>query len=98
MDSFQSGGVRALIAHPKAGGVGVNLTAAAFSIHYTRNYNLVDDLQAEARNYRGGSEIHNRITRIDIVSPGTIDESIVEALREKKSVQDFILGLKKGKI
>ena len=95
MDAFQSGQLRALIAHPKAGGVGVNLTAASYSLHYTRSYNLVDDLQAEARNYRGGSERHERITRIDIVTPDTIDEDIMEALRAKRSVQDFILGLKR---
>lgn len=94
MEDFQSGKLRALIAHPKAGGVGVNLTKASYSIHYTRNFSLVDDLQAEARNYRGGSEIHKRITRIDIVTADTIDEQISEALRHKKSVQDFILDLK----
>lgn len=94
MEDFQAGKLRALIAHPKAGGVGVNLTAASYSIHYTRSFSLVDDLQAEARNYRGGSEIHSRITRIDIITPDTIDEDISAALRSKKSVQDFILGLK----
>lgn len=94
MEQFQAGKLRALIAHPKAGGVGVNLTAASYSIHYTRSFSLTDDLQAEARNYRGGSEIHKRITRIDIITPDTIDEEITKALREKKSVQDFILGLK----
>lgn len=94
MAAFQSGELTALIAHPRAGGVGVNLTAASYSIHYTRSFNLVDDLQAEARNYRGGSEIHKRITRIDIITPDTIDEEISTALREKKNVQDFILGLK----
>lgn len=94
MEEFQAGKIHALIAHPKAGGVGVNLTKASYSIHYTRNYSLVDDLQTEARNYRGGSEIHERITRIDIITPDTIDEDITTALREKKSIQDFILGLK----
>jgi SNF2 family DNA or RNA helicase len=94
MEDFQAGKIRALIAHPKAGGVGVNLTAASYSIHFTRSYSLTDDLQAEARNYRGGSEIHKRITRIDIVAADTIDEEIAEALKGKKSVQDFILNLK----
>lgn len=94
MEAFQAGKLRGLIAHPKAGGVGVNLTAASYSIHYTRSFSLTDDMQAEGRNYRGGSEIHKRITRIDIVSPDTIDEDITKALRSKKSVQDFILGIK----
>jgi SNF2 family DNA or RNA helicase len=94
MQAFQGGKIKALIAHPKAGGVGVNLTAASYSIHYTRSFSLTDDLQAEARNYRGGSEVHKRITRIDIITPKTIDEEIVAALQSKKSVQDFILELK----
>lgn len=96
MDEFQAGRIRALIANPKAGGVGVNLTAASYSIHYTRSFSLVDDLQCEARNYRGGSERHESITRIDIVTPDTIDEEISKALAEKKTVQDFIMGLKNG--
>lgn len=96
IQAFQAGVLRCLIANPKAGGVGVNLTAASYSIHYTRSFSLVDDLQCEARNYRGGSERHERITRIDIVTADTIDEEITTALREKKSVQDFLMGLKKG--
>lgn len=92
--AFQRGEIRAIIGHPKVGGVGINLTASPYNIHYTRSYNLVDDMQSAARNYRGGSEIHERITRIDIITPDTIDEEITESLRQKKSVQDFILGLK----
>lgn len=92
---FQSGLNRVLVAHPKAGGVGVNLTAASWSIHYLKNFSLTDDLQSEARNYRGGSEIHKRITRIDIVAQDTIDEDINEALSQKKSLQEFIMGIRK---
>lgn len=95
MNAFQAGELRALIAHPKAGGVGVNLTAASWSIHYTRSFSLVDDLQAEARNYRGGSNRHKRITRLDIITPKTIDEDIAKALKEKKTVQEFIMGVRK---
>lgn len=97
MQAFQAGKIRALIANPKAGGVGVNLTAASYAIYYTKGYNLVDDDQSQARNYRGGSEIHKRITRIDIIAEDTIDEEIADALRRKAAVQDFILGLKKRK-
>lgn len=93
---FQDKALRCLIAHPKAGGVGVNLTAASYSIHYLKSYSLTDDLQSEARNYRGGSEIHKKITRIDIVAEDTIDEDINEALAKKKTVQEFIMGLKNG--
>lgn len=94
IDAFQAGKLRAIIGHPRAGGVGVNLQAASYSIHYTRSFSLVDDIQAEARNHRGGSK-HTVCTRIDIVTPDSIDEQIVAALAEKKTVQDFILDLKR---
>ena len=73
----------------------MNLTAASYGIHYLKNFSLTDDLQSEARNYRGGSEIHKKITRIDIVAEDTIDEDITKALAAKKTVQEFIMGLKK---
>lgn len=98
MGAFQEGKIRALIAHPKAGGVGVDLTAASCSIHYTKNYNLVDDMQCEARNYGSASVKYKSISRIDIIAENTIDEDITKALVEKKDVQDFIMGLKRRAI
>jgi len=95
MAEFQAGKIRCLIGHPKAGGVGVNLTAANWSISYTKNFNLVFDQQSEARNYRGGSEIHKRITRIDIMAEDTVDEDVHRSLLNKASVQDLILNFKK---
>lgn len=96
IDNFQVNKLRCLLCHPKAGGVGTNLTAAEYSIHYSKDFNLVNDLQCEARNYRGGSEIHERITRIDILAQDSVDEKVHEALVNKKSVQDFILDLRQS--
>lgn len=86
--------VRVFIGHPLSLGIGINLVAASYSIFFSRNFSLENDLQSEARNYRGGSEIHDKITRIDLVAKGTIDELILEALENKKSVADAILGIK----
>ena len=94
VEEFQAGNLRAIIAHPRVGGEGINLNAASYSIHYTKSFSLTHDLQCEARNYRGGSEKHKKVTRIDIVAQDTVDEDINEALADKKDVQDFILGLK----
>lgn len=85
---------RVMIASPKAGGVGVNMIAASTMIYYSRSYSLEDDIQSEARNYRGGSEVHKKITRIDLVARGTVDELVLKALREKKNLADRILDLK----
>ena len=86
--------IKIIIANQKAGGVGLNLTEASYAIYYSRTYSLEDDIQSEARNHRGGSEVHEKITRIDLISPGTIDEIILEALRKKINLADNILALK----
>lgn len=82
---------RVLIGHPGSGGIGVNLTAASYSIFYSRSFSLEFDLQAEARNHRGGSERHESITRIDLVTPGTIDELVLKSLANKQALGDKIL-------
>ena len=77
---------RVFIGHPRSGGIGINLVPSDVSIFYSRNFSLENDIQAEARNYRGGSERHEKVTRIDIVTPGTIDEKVLEALASKKNI------------
>lgn len=95
IDSFQTDPkVRIMISNPSAGGVGVTLTAASYMIYYSRGFSLEHDLQSEARAHRGGSEIHQKITRIDIVTPGTIDEVILDALERKENLANKILQIK----
>jgi SNF2 family DNA or RNA helicase len=74
-----------------AAGIGINLVQASYAIYYSRNFNLEHDIQSEARNYRGGSEIHPCITRIDIVAQNTIDEKVLESLASKMQVGDKLL-------
>lgn len=83
---------RVLIGNPSSGGVGINLVSASYAIFYSRNFSLEQDLQAEARNHRGGSEQHEKITRIDIVAKDTLDEVVVAALASKGNVAEQILG------
>ncbi len=82
---------KVLIANQQAGGVGINLIEASYAIYYSRNFSLEADLQSEARNYRGGSEIHQKITRIDLVAPNTLDDIVLDALANKKMVGEFLL-------
>ena len=90
-DFSQLPNVRVLLGHPQSAGIGVNLVAASYSIFYSRSYSLENDLQAEARNYRGGSERHSQIVRIDLVTSETIDEVILDALAAKQELGDAIL-------
>lgn len=82
---------RVLFGHPRSGGIGINLTAASYSIFYSRGFSLEDDIQAESRNHRAGSEIHAKITRIDLVARGTIDEEVTKRLAMKLAISDAVL-------
>lgn len=93
MESFNNDpSVRLLIGNQGAGGVGVNLVSATYAIYYSRNFKLGDDLQSEARNYRRGSEVHEKITRLNLVCPGSIDELVAEALKGKLDISEKILN------
>jgi SNF2 family DNA or RNA helicase len=85
--------VRVMVASQAAGGTGVNLTAANYMVYYSRGYSLEHDMQSEARAYRGGSERHTSITRIDLVNEGTLDVAVLKALQGKKDLSQDILQL-----
>lgn len=86
--------VRVMIANQAAGGTGVNLTAASYSIYYSKNFSLGDDLQSMARNHRGGSEIHDKITRIDLVTQDSIEADVTESLALKQQLANLLLNIK----
>lgn len=83
--------VRVFLGHPGSGGIGINLIPASYSIFYSRNFSLENDIQAEARNYRGGSHIHEKVTRIDLVCAASIDEEVLKALDEKQQIGESVL-------
>lgn len=96
IDSFQKDPkIQVMIASQAAGGVGVNLTAASIMIYFSRSYSLEQDMQSEARCYRGGSERHKRITRLDLVFEKTIERDILNALRDKKELSLDMISLAK---
>lgn len=83
--------VRVLIANPEATGIGINLVQSDISIFYSRNFSLGQSLQAEARNYRGGSEMHEKVTRIDLVCENSLEEKVQLVLANKKELSDKVL-------
>lgn len=88
--------VRVIIANRRAGGIGVNLVSASYSIVYSRNFSLGEELQSQARNYRGGSQVHERIVKIDLCAENTVDELITKALQSKQDISDQVIDLIKG--
>jgi SNF2 family DNA or RNA helicase len=87
LDAFNNqDDVRVFIGNPTSAGIGINLVSASYSIFYSRSFSLEADLQARARNHRGGSEIHPKVTHIDLVARDTIDEHILKALDSKEKI------------
>ena len=82
--------LRFFVGQPRTGGYGITLTAATTVIYYSNSYDLEIRLQSEDRAHRIGQT--NKVTYIDLVSPGTIDEKILDALRNKIDIAGQVLG------
>lgn len=73
-EAFQAGQRRVVLCTIAAGGVGITLTRADTAIFLQRSWSMIDNSQAEDRVHRIGSEIHDKIEIIDIISVGTLEE------------------------
>lgn len=89
---FTLGPIQVAICNPGAVGLGINLVESKYSVYYTRSYSLEHDLQSEARNYRGGSERHDKVTRYDLVCPDTLDEVVLKCLRDKGDLAESLMN------
>ena len=59
-------------------------------IYFSNSYDLEIRLQSEDRAHRIGQK--DNVTYVDLVSPGTIDERILTALRDKINIAGNVLG------
>jgi SNF2 family DNA or RNA helicase len=82
---------KVFLGHPQSLGIGINLVAASYMVYFDRNFSLENDIQSEARNYRAGSEIHESVTRYDIIAKNTVDELCLTMLDKKSEVSASIL-------
>ena len=91
VDQFQDpdSDLRFFVGQPRTGGYGITLTEANTVIYFSNSYDLEIRLQSEDRAHRIGQQ--NKVTYIDLVSPGTIDEKILEALRDKINLASTVL-------
>merc|ERR1712029_401799 len=72
----------------RAGGLGINLTAADTCIIYDSDWNPQADLQAQDRCHRIGQTRPVVIYRL--VTQNSIDESIVNRAQAKRSIEKLI--------
>lgn len=88
VDRFQTNrSVRTLIVSLKAGGTGLNLTAASCVIHYDLWWNPAVETQATDRAYRIGQQRDVLVYRF--ITEGTFEERINEMLQHKRNLADL---------
>jgi len=90
VESFQSSeGAGAMVLSLKAGGTGLNLTAANHVVLYDRWWNPAVEDQARDRVWRIGQK--NTVICHRLVCPGTIDERVEEIVAGKRQIADLTL-------
>ena len=82
--------VFAFLLSTRAGGLGVNLTAADTVIFYDNDWNPTIDAQAQDRAHRIGQT--KPVTVYRLITKGTVEEKIVKRAKQKQTVQSTVYG------
>jgi hypothetical protein len=78
----------------KAGGVGLNLTAATHVFHFDRWWNPAVEDQATDRTYRIGQTKNVQVHKL--ITMGTLEEKIDAMLESKRDLADRVVGTGEG--
>jgi SNF2 family DNA or RNA helicase len=90
IDAFTEGKVPLFLISLKAGGVGLNLTAADTVIHFDPWWNPAAEQQATDRAHRIGQD--KNVWVIKLVAQGTLEERIVQLQERKAALASSIYG------
>ena len=81
---------RFFVANPSTGGYGLTLTAATLVVYYSNSFDAEHRLQSEERAHRIGQT--QKVTYVDLITEGTVDEKIVRSLKSKFRLSAQTLG------
>ncbi len=87
---FQEGDIDVFVISLRAGGIGLNLTAATQVIHYDRWWNPAVEDQASDRAWRIGQDRPVQVHRL--IAEGTIEDRIARLLVEKRRLAEAVVG------
>jgi len=79
----------------KAGGMGINLTAASVVIMFDQDFNPHNDRQAQDRAYRIGQK--RDVEVVKLISKGTIEEDMLRLGETKLALDEAVAGDDEGK-
>jgi superfamily II DNA or RNA helicase len=91
MDNFQEGRTKFILCTIAAGGTGITLTKGSTAVFLQRSWSMIENLQAEARVHRIGSEQYDSIKIIDYVTKDSSEEVVFKAVEEKSNNLEYIL-------
>lgn len=94
--SFNAGGASVFLISLKAGGTGLNLTAADIVIHYDPWWNQAAQDQATDRAHRIGQQAHVQVYKL--IAKDTIEEKIMELQNKKLALLDAVSGCEEAGI
>jgi SNF2 family DNA or RNA helicase len=86
VDRFQTGEVPTFLISLKAGGVGLNLTAADTVIHFDPWWNPAVEMQATDRAHRIGQQ--KVVTAYKLIARDTVEEKILALQQKKRALVD----------
>jgi len=88
INDYESGKVRFFVGNQSAGGIGINLVYGNTMIYYSNTFSLEERLQSEDRSHRIGQD--EDVLYIDLMMEGSIDDDIIEAIRLKCDMADYV--------
>jgi len=89
VDAFQGGAAKVFLISLKAGGTGLNLTAADTVIHYDPWWNPAAQAQATDRAYRIGQQ--RPVFVYNLIVAGSVEERMMNLQRHKQALADGLL-------
>lgn len=93
---FNAGEASVFLISLRAGGTGLNLTAADVVIHYDPWWNIAAQNQATDRAYRIGQQ--NTVQVYKLIAQDTIEDKILELQENKRTLAETVTGTADGAI
>lgn len=90
LEAWQAGAAPILAVQIQAGGVGIDLTRAAYCVYLSTGFSLGDYEQSVARCHRPGQD--RTVFYYHILVKDSVDERVYAALRQRKNVVEAVLA------
>jgi SNF2 family DNA or RNA helicase len=82
IDLFRAGGVRILLCQVKCGKSAIDLSNSSTAVYFSNSHSLEERIQSEDRILNPAK--HEPLLYLDLITEGSVEEDIVELLRDKK--------------